>query len=188
MEIINQKELELRKAEILKKIKEGAIFIHPTDTIYGISCNALNDKAVEKLRKVKEQFDRPFSVWVPSLKWIKGNCLVDQKVEEWLKKLPGPYTLILKLDKKKAVSKIVNLGQDTLGVRLPDHWFGKIVESLGFPIVTTSVNKAGDSFMTDLESMDEKIKPKIDFLIYEGKKEARPSKIIDLVEGKVKER
>ena len=180
--------MELRKEEILDRIKKGAIFIHPTDTVYGMSCNALNDKAVEKLRKVKEQFDRPFSVWVPSLKWIRENCLVDKKVEEWLKKLPGPYTLILKLKNKKAVSKQVVLNSENLGVRLPEHWFGKIVESLGFPIVTTSVNKAGDSFMTSLENMDENIKSKIDFLIYERKKEARPSKIIDLVEGKVKER
>ncbi len=188
MEILNKKELELRKEEILDRIKEGAIFIHPTDTIYGISCNALNDKAVEKIRKIKEQSDRPFSVWVPSLKWIKENCLVDKKVEEWLKKLPGPYTLILRLNNKNAVSKAVILGKDTLGVRLPEHWFGIIVQELGFPIVTTSVNKAGQEFMTCLEDMDEKIKFKIDFLIYEGKKEARPSKIIDLVQGKVKER
>ncbi len=188
MEIINQKELELRKEEILKRIKSGEVFIHPTDTIYGISCNALNDKAVEKIRKIKEQFYRPFSVWVPSLRWIRENCLVDKKVEEWLKKLPGPYTLILKLKNKKAVSKQVVLNSESLGVRWPEHWFGKMVQELGFPIVTTSVNKAGQAFMTSLESMDEKIKLKIDFVIYEGEKEARPSKIIDLVQGKVKER
>lgn len=188
MEILTKKELELRKEEFTKKILSGAVFIHPTDTIYGLGCNALDEKAVERIRKIKERTDNPFSVWAPSLKWIKDNCVVDKKAEEWLKKLPGPYTLVLKLKNKKAVAKAVIPNTDNLGVRIPEHWFSKVVESLNLPIVTTSVNKAGQAFMTRLEDLEAQILGKVDFMIYEGEKQARPSKIIDLVKGEVKER
>jgi len=187
MEILTENELRLRYAEIVQKIKDGAIFIHPTDTIYGIGCDATNEKAVAKIRELKKRADNPFSVWAPSLKWIKDNCVVDKKVQEWLKKLPGPYTLVLKLKNKKAVAKNVS-GSETLGVRMPEHWFAKVIEEVNIPIVTTSVNKAGEKFMTDKNNLDPEIQKGVSFLIYEGEKKGRPSKIINLVEGNVKER
>ena len=121
------------------------------------------------------------------IKWIKKNCLINKEVERWLDKLPGPYTLILKLKNKKTVAENVSFS-DSLGVRIPEHWFSNVVEALRFPIITTSVNKAGQQFMTCLENLDQEMKGKINFIVYEGEKKARPSKIVNLVEGKVKER
>ncbi len=187
MEMLTKTELELKFEEIAKKIEEGTIFIHPTDTIYGISCNALDEKAVKKIREIKERPETPFSIWAPSIKWIKKNCLINKEVERWLDKLPGPYTLILKLKNKKTVAENVSFS-DSLGVRIPEHWFSNVVEALRFPIITTSVNKAGQQFMTCLENLDQEMKGKINFIVYEGEKKARPSKIVNLVEGKVKER
>ena len=54
MEILTKENLRLRYDEVLEKIKDGVIFIYPTDTIYGIGCNALNKKAIEKIRTIKE--------------------------------------------------------------------------------------------------------------------------------------
>ena len=187
MEILTKTELELKFEEIAKRIEEGTIFIHPTDTIYGISCSALDENAIKKVRDIKERPETPFSVWAPSVKWIKKNCVVNKEAEEWLNKLPGPYTLILKLKNKNAVAKNVSFS-NSLGIRIPEHWFSNAVEALGYPIITTSVNKAGEQFMTCLENLDQEIQRKINFVIYEGEKKSRPSKIINLVEGKVKER
>ena len=96
--------------------------------------------------------------------------------------------LILK--SKNAVAENVAPGLDTLGVRIPEHWFSKIVEESGVPVVTTSANKAGGDFMTSLDDLDDGIKPKLEFVVYEGEKHGRPSKIIDLTgeEIKVEER
>jgi L-threonylcarbamoyladenylate synthase len=188
MEIITETELQLRKEEFLKKIANGAIFIHPTDTIYGLGCNALNKKAVEKLREIKERKTEPLSVWVPSPYWIKENCLIEKKTEEWLSKLPGPYTLILPLKNKNSISENVAPNLNALGVRYPKHWFGKIIGFLGVPIVTTSANKAGSPFMTNKNDLDPEISSGVSFMIYEGEKKARPSKIINLVNDEVKER
>ncbi|MBI2661948.1 threonylcarbamoyl-AMP synthase [Candidatus Woesearchaeota archaeon] len=188
MEVLTQVEFKLREQEMVDKIKKGVIFIYPTDTIYGIGCNASNDKAVKKMRFIKERNKQPFSVWVPSKDWIRKNCLIDKEVENKLKLLPGKYTLILKLKNKKAISKFVAPNSETLGVRIPEHWFGKIIEKLNVPIITTSANKTANPFMTKLENVDYDLEKEVEFMIYEGEKEGRPSKIINYVEGTVKER
>jgi len=188
MEIITKTELQLRYEEVLQRIQDGAVFIKPTDTIYGLSCNALNKKAVEKIREIKDRATNPFSVVAPSLDWIRKNCFLDKKALGWLDKLPGPYTLITKLKNKKAVAENVNSKMDTLGVRFPDHWVTTIAADLDLPLVTTSVNKTGDFFMTSLEDLNEDIKNHVDFILYEGEKKSRPSKIVDLSTGNVKER
>ncbi|MBI4980276.1 threonylcarbamoyl-AMP synthase [Candidatus Woesearchaeota archaeon] len=188
MEVLTKAELQVRFDEIAEKIRKGAVFIHPTDTIYGLSCNAVDEKAVAKIRTLKQRQDNPLSVWAPNIDWIKKNCAIDKKSEEWLNKLPGPYTLILKLRNKSVVAKSVNLGQETLGVRIPEHWFGKVVEKLNLPLVTTSANQQGKPFMTKLENLDPELEVGVEFIIYEGEKSGHPSKLIDLVKGTVKER
>jgi tRNA threonylcarbamoyl adenosine modification protein (Sua5/YciO/YrdC/YwlC family) len=185
MEIFTQTEVQLRFKEIVEHIRAGAVFIHPTDTIYGIGCNAMDEKAVAKVRRIKERPESPFSVWVPEKKWITENCFVHNVNE--LKKLPGPYTFVLHV-KPHAVAKNVAPEKKTLGVRFPNHWFTRVVEAAGVPLITTSVNKAGERFMTDLENLDDDIETVVAFCIYEGEKQARPSKIINLAEGGVVER
>lgn len=180
MQIYGKSEANLFKKQLAEKIKKGNLFIHPTDTIYGLSCSALNEKSVEKIRNLKNSKEIPFSVWVPSQEWIIENCHLPKGGEKWLEKLPGPYTLILKLKNKKAVAKNINFNKDSLGVRIPQHWFGEIVKELGFPIITTSANKHGAPFMSGLDDLHEDIKKKIHFIIYEGEKKGRPSTIVDL--------
>ncbi|MBI1968849.1 threonylcarbamoyl-AMP synthase [Candidatus Woesearchaeota archaeon] len=189
MDTFTRADVESHTEEIIQRIKDGALFIHPTDTIYGLGCDATNSAAVRKLRELKERQINPFSVWVPSIAWIRKHCEVTPKTEKWLQELPGPYTLILRLkDKKKAVVKEVVAGKETLGVRYPNHWFGKMVELLDRPIVTTSVNKAGEPFLTTLSALDSEMARGIDFAIDEGEKNGRPSTMVDVEKEEVKER
>tara|TARA_Y100000310_G_scaffold306937_1_gene348532 strand:+ start:472 stop:804 length:333 start_codon:yes stop_codon:yes gene_type:complete len=104
MEVLTKHELRLRKKEIVDKVRQGAVFIHPTDTIYGLGCNALDEKAVKEIRKLKDRQDTPFSVWIPSKDWLKDNCGHTPACDKWLKELPGPYTLITKLTDKKSIA------------------------------------------------------------------------------------
>lgn len=188
MEILTKTEVQKRYDEIVEKMAQGVVFIHPSDTIYGLGGNALDAKAVEKVRKLKQQFHQPMSIWVPSIEWVRKNCVVTKEAEEALQKLPGPYTVVLKLKKKKVLAQNVTLGKETIGIRFPDHWFGKVVEKAGIPIITTSANKTGQKFMTSLEDVEKEIEQGAEFMIYEGPKEAHPSKIMNVVEGTVKER
>src|SRR3989338_2768471 len=133
--------------------------------------------------RLKERSTSPFSVWVPSLEWVKQHCQLNSEAQKWLKELPGPYTIIVNVKDKNAVAQKVNPNRDALGIRYPDHWFKEIVEELGIPIITTSANKAGQPFMTSIEDLDPDIEKCVDFIIYEGEKKGRPSKIIDTTKG-----
>ena len=185
MKIICKEKFLKEIDDFILKIKEGAVFVYPTDTIYGIGCDARNEKAVSRIREIKGRERKPFSVLAPDEKWILDNCVVDERMKKWLKKLPGAYTLILKL-KSECVACSVNLGCGTLGVRIPKHWFSDAVSFMEFPIVTTSANKSGCRYMTSLEDADKSILEAVDFVIYEGEKKGKPSEIIGLNGGVLK--
>ena len=174
MDVINPK--EINRKVITDEMLAGKIFIYPTDTIYGLGCNALNPSSVMKIREIKQRSYKPLSVIAPSKKWILDNCIADIKD---LGKLPGPFTLILKLKNKNAVAPEVNMG-DTIGVRIPDHWFSSLVKEAGVPFVTTSVNISSRPYITSLEDLPKEIESQVDYFINEGPILGQPSEIIDL--------
>jgi len=189
MRVLSKEEFENQKDVIRTSLIENVpIFIYPTDTIYGIGCNATNKEAVDKIIAIKQRKNNPFSVIAPSKEWIDENCVVNDNAKVWVKRLPGPYTLIMKT-KNQSVAENVAPNLNTLGIRIPDHWFSNFVNQIDIPIISTSVNKSGEDFMTSLEDLDSEIKSKVDFIINEGPKKGKPSRIIDLTDDeKVVER
>jgi len=190
MKIVIKEEFEMQRQDFLDRIMQGAVYIHPTDTIYGVGCNAKNSRAVNKVRAIKERTSTPFSIIAPSKDWIFENCIVSMEAEKWINKLPGPYTLIFKLKNNNAVASEVNSGAQTIGVRIPLHWIRGIARELNVPLVTTSANVSGKEYMVNLDTLDPEIKKRMDFVIYEGEKAGKPSTIVhlDKEEEKVIER
>jgi tRNA threonylcarbamoyl adenosine modification protein (Sua5/YciO/YrdC/YwlC family) len=164
--------------ELAGLLSSGAVIVYPTDTIYGIGCTALDERTVKRLRAIKGRGSKPFSIIAPGKAWIRGNCLVSRAAAGYLKKLPGPYTLILPL-KRKCVAPSVAPDSKALGVRIPKHWFASVVAEAGVPFVTTSVNPAGAPHMTSVEDADAGVLAKADYLVYEGPKRGKPSRVID---------
>ncbi|MBI2144580.1 threonylcarbamoyl-AMP synthase [Candidatus Woesearchaeota archaeon] len=185
MEIVTKEEFLLEKVKYFRLIRQGAVFIHPTDTIYGIGCDATNESAVQRIRSIKQRTSMPFSIIAPSKKWVYDSCDILPEGEEWLDRLPGPFTLIFRLKGSSAVAGSVNLGSNTLGIRMPRHWLSTAVSELGFPLVSTSANITGESYMTSVDDLDENIRHKVDFIVYEGEKKGRPSTIVKLFEKEV---
>ena len=182
MRILSKEEFENQKDVIRTSLIENTVvFIYPTDTIYGIGCNATNKEAVEKIRDAKQRKENPFSVIAPSKEWIDENCIVNENAKDWVKRLPGPYTLVLKTQ-KQCVAENVAPGKDSLGIRIPDHWFSNFVKEIDIPIVTTSANRSGNDPMTSLDDLDTEIRSKVDFIVNEGPINGKPSKIIDLTD------
>ena len=92
MQIIIKEEFGLQKDAIVEEIGEGAIFIHPTDTIYGIGGSALLNDIAKEIRNIKKSYKQPFSVIAPSKQWIRENCIVPKEAVEWLFFFPRPQT------------------------------------------------------------------------------------------------
>lgn len=178
MEILSKEEFLQHSEKYKKKIRSGSVFIYPTDTIYGIGCNALDDASVNRIREIKKRPTLPFSIIAPGKKWIIENCMLNKDAEKWLDKLPGPYTFVVNLKNEKAISGSVKPSLETIGVRIPDNWFSAFISETGLPVVTTSVNIHGEPYMTSLEDLDAGIKSKVDFIIYDGVKTGKPSTLV----------
>jgi L-threonylcarbamoyladenylate synthase len=178
MRQIDREYAESHKDEIVAAIKAGDIFIYPTDTIYGIGCDATNNDSVKKIRELKQREEKPFSIIAPGKDWILELC--DVKDLEKLDLLPGPYTLILKWKRESPIAGQVNPNDGTIGVRIPDHWFTKIVGEARVPFVTTSVNISGEKHMESIEEVPEEILSQVDWIVYEGVKKGESSAKINL--------
>jgi len=169
----------LNSADIIKRIKRGDIFIYPTDTIYGIGCNALLPEKVVKIRDIKKRTDKPFSIIAPSKEWIAKNFKINKA---YLDKLPGPFTYILKPKKKGFLGKEVSKF-DSIGVRIPNHKFSKFIAKAKVPFITTSVNLSGEEAAIDLDRISPEIIEQVDFIIDNGVLDNNPSTVLDLTSG-----
>lgn len=158
-----------------KRIKLGSVFIYPTDTIYGLGCNALNPEAANRIREIKERFDKPLSIIAPSKQWVTGNFKASKS---FIDKLPGPFTYIMEPKRPDLVCREVAVGN--IGVRIPDHSFTKVIQRAKVPFVTTSVNVTGKKPYLDVRKIPRSITNKVDFIIDGGVLDNPPSTVIDL--------
>ena len=171
-------------AEAKRIILAGGTFIYPTDTLYGIGCDATSKAAVEKIYTIKLRDGRkPLSILVSDYAMLLEYCEVSSAQERTLHALlPGPYTFILKLRKPLPTSQTMEIG-----VRVPEHYFARQVSrELNLPIVTTSANLSGEKDAAKLEEVDKAVSSKADLLIDGGECQyAQGSTVIDLLRMKV---
>lgn len=194
MLVLNKEEFINSKRKHIKKMA-NAVFIYPTDSIYGLGCDATNPELVDKVRHLKKSNLQPFSVIVPSKDWVKENCVISKDQKKYFDALGSKveingeahsFTLILKLKNKNAVAPNVIQGNYTIGVRLPDNWFSDIIAEFGRPVVSTSANPTGENFMTSIDDLSSSLKKGVEFIVYEGEKKSVPSTVINLTESDIK--
>ncbi|MEK6859905.1 MAG: L-threonylcarbamoyladenylate synthase [Nanoarchaeota archaeon] len=172
----------MNQEQIIQEIKKGRIFIYPTDTIYGLGCDATNIKAVEKIKEIKQRDkDKPLSIIAPSINWIKENLIIDCDLDKYL---PGPYTIILKKKNPNFLSHVSN--KESLGVRIPNHEFTRKIQESNLPFITTSVNLSGEPFITKISDINPDILEQVEHIIDYGELNGKPSTII--IQGKILER
>lgn len=131
--------------EAVSVLKAGGTVIYPTDTIYGIGCNATDYKAVETVYRIKDRpLEKPLSVIARNMAWVKELALVPTKLEEILRQLwPGAITVIL--PKKNIIPSIVTAGGDMVGLRIPDFELtDRLMAKFGYPLISTSANVSGN--------------------------------------------
>lgn len=171
--------------EAVEIIKKGEAVVVPTDTVYGLTANALDEKAVRRLFLIKERpINKPFSVFVKDLKMAKKIACIDSKSEKILKKFwPGQITFIFK--KKKIISDFLTAGKKTIGLRIPDCLIIKnLFDFLDFPLIGTSANISGKPASGEIEKVIEQFqnkKKQLDLILDTGNlPKSKPSTIVDL--------
>ena len=170
---------KIKAAQIRKAIKSGSIIIYPTDTIYGIGCDATNADAVKRLREIKKRTAKPFSIIAPSKQWIYKNLYANPS---YIKKLPGPFTYLMKIKKRIVCKEASN--SELLGVRIPDHRITPLIQKSGVPFITTSVNISKKDYITSITEIPDDIYKNVDLIIDGGPLNNRPSTVID-ISGKI---
>jgi L-threonylcarbamoyladenylate synthase len=167
-------DINIDKKELKELILLGKIFIYPTDTIYGIGCDATNIKSVNMIKELKKRNkDKPMSVIAPDIHWIKDNLIIDVNLDEYL---PGPYTIILKKKNKDFLSHVSNT--DSLGIRIPDNKFTKKIQESKVPFITTSVNISGKPNIKNISEIKKSMFKKVDYVIDLGELSGNPSTFV----------
>ena len=172
--------------KVVEVLKKGGLIIYPTDTVYGLGCDITNAKAVEKIARIKGiKVDKSnFSFICNDLSHLSDYVKqIDTPTYKLLKRaLPGPYTFIL--PGSKSLPKVFKK-KKTVGIRIPNNNIVRaIVESLGNPIISTSIHDEDDviEYTTDPELIFEKWKHLVDGVIDGGFGDNLASTIIDLTD------
>ena len=173
--------------KVVEVLKKGGLIIYPTDTVYGLGCDITNAKAVEKIARIKgiKEDKSNFSFICNDLSHLSDYVKqIDTPTYKLLKRaLPGPYTFIL--PGSKSLPKVFKK-KKTVGIRIPNNNIVRaIVESLGNPIISTSIHDEDDviEYTTDPELIFEKWKHLVDGVIDGGFGDNLASTIIDLTDS-----
>lgn len=183
---------EQRKIQqVIDIVREGGIVIYPTDTLYGLGCDITNNKAVNRICRIKgikpekahfsficrdlsniSEFTKPFSNTV--YKVMKKN-------------LPGPFTFILNASTK--VPKMLKNRKKTVGIRVPNSPIVQdLLDGLDNPIMSTSIKNVNDEitpYPTDPYEIYEEYKHLVDVVIDGGFGGHEPSTIVDCTSGDI---
>ncbi len=174
-----------RKIDIVVDVlRSGGVIIYPTDTIYGLGCDINNQKAVERLARIKgvklEKTNLSFVCY--DLSHISDYTrILDNNVFKLMKKnLPGAFTFILPANNN--VPKLFKSKKKSVGIRVPEHNVAReIVRVLGNPIVSTSLHSEDKimEYPTDPELIYEEYQQLVDLVIDSGFGDISPSTIVD---------
>lgn len=177
--------------QAVKILKSGGIILYPTDTIWGIGCDATNPEAVSKIYQIKQREDSKSML-----------VLIDQpgRIPSYISEMPEiawdlieladkPLTIIYPKAKNLAPNLIAPDG--SIGIRVVNHEFcKKLIGRFGRPIVSTSANISGKPSPTSFNNIDKEIKEKVDFIVseeFDNPVSDRPSGIIKLgIKGEIK--
>jgi len=183
------KEKELRKAvdEAVKVLREGGVILYPTDTVWGLGCDATNPKAVEKIFKIKRREESKSLIML-----VDGPDMLSRYIRE----VPDVAWQIIEINDKpltiiySGVERIASNAipeERTAAFRIPEHQFCQaLIRKFGRPIVSTSANISGSPSPSMFESISIEIIEAADWVAdnsFEAGSTGKPSSIIMLGTG-----
>lgn len=176
--------------QIVDVLRKGGVIIYPTDTLYGIGCDITNQKAIERVARIKgiNAQKANFSFICSDLSHLSDFTLpVKNDIFKLMKRnLPGPFTFILPANTN--VPKLLKSKRKTVGIRVPDNSIiREIVNTLGNPILSTSVFEENMEieYITDPELIYERYGDHVDIVIDGGYGNVTASTIVDCTSGDI---
>jgi L-threonylcarbamoyladenylate synthase len=177
-------ELENEVVKSVELLKKGKVLLYPTDTIWGIGCDATQPKAIQKIYKIKERQESKRLI-----------LLLDEinKLDEYVKSVPAlaydlienatsPITIVY--PGAKNLPKILLAEDGSIAIRIVNGDYCKeVIKRLGKPLVSTSANASGEPSPKTFEQITETIKQKVDYVvnIHRGRiREVKPSTLVKL--------
>ena len=181
---INQQNPQLRLIhQVVEILKKGGIVIYPTDTYYGMGCDIMNKKAIEKIYQLKQRNKSiPFSFICSGLKNISDYAKVSNYAYKTMKRLlPGPYTFIL--EGSRLVPKIMLTKRKTAGIRVPDNPIClALVNELENPLLTTSATMPDGTIFHDASLIHDFFGNRVDAVVDGSIVPGQPSSVISLID------
>jgi tRNA threonylcarbamoyl adenosine modification protein (Sua5/YciO/YrdC/YwlC family) len=169
---------KIRRA--VEALEAGAVIGYPTDTVYGIGCDLLSKKSIDRLYQIKGMdHTQKLALICPDMSSVARYAIVEDAAFRTLRKyLPGPYTFILEATRE--VPKMVQTKRRTIGVRIPDHPVTQaLVQALGRPLVSTTAAPHGHEPYIDPHEIDD-VFPGLGMVLDGGVGGSVPTTVIDL--------
>ena len=186
MKPASNSDLQREADEVVRVLRQGGIILYPTDTVWGLGCDATDPEAVAKIYRLKQSENK---------KSMLVLCASADMVVRYVNRAPGiafevmelatePLTLILPGAAGVAANLVPEEG--TLGVRVPDHAFcSSMLRAFGRPVVSTSVNISGEPAALSLAEAPRELVEGVDFVVnprFEGRPTRKPSSIVAFTE------
>ncbi len=150
----------------ISNLKKGKIILYPTDTIWGIGCDATDEEAIKRIYKIKNRdINKPFIVLVSDIEMLRKYVEnLHPRIETLLYYHNRPLTIIYK--KSKNLPKILTGDMGSIAIRvIKEKVITKLIEEFGKPIVSSSANIAGEPFPKSFKDINEKIKKEVDYIL-----------------------
>lgn len=152
--------------ESVQKLKDKQAFLYPTDTVWGIGCDATNEIAVSKIFKIKNRVEsKSLIILVDSIQMLQEYVeFVPSSAIKILKESTRPTTIVYK--NPKGLAKNVVASDNTVAIRIVKHDFcEKLINELGRPIVSTSANVSGEPTPTSFSEISQVILDSVDYVV-----------------------
>jgi L-threonylcarbamoyladenylate synthase len=175
--------------ELAGILRSGGVVVFLTDTIYGISSLALDEKAVERIYEIKKrEKEKPFIILISDISQLElFGVEVSGKTEKFLEKVwPGKVSVILPISKSKQFElKFLHRGVGALGFRMPDlDWLQKLIQETG-PLVSTSANVGGYPPAKNIQEAKKYFGQEIDSYLDGGISTSAPSSLVKIENGRL---
>ncbi len=170
----------------VKTLEKGGMLLMPTDTIWGIACDACDEKAVQRVRNLKKRdISKPFIVLVDSVEMLKEYVWhVHPRIQTLLSYHDRPLTVIYDKAKNIAINAIASDG--SVGIRIvKDDYCRDLIRELGRPIIATSANVSNEPFPSNFKSISTTILEGVDYVATHRKEdlsEHEPSVVVKMSE------